>query len=242
LRIFRRTFFATAAMQITAAARAVGIGSEPGASRFRTRPKVVCGLPPGIDYIHGGPNGPALAVSMTALLLPVRDAAADGVLPSGQRAYAYQMGQAELRVDHCAISRVALVIRTDGFWTLSLRADQNRPEDRDPPLIAVGRPVVTDATSLAPSRVILPGATATTRFTEHIKRNQFIVRVRGYAFAATGSSLDAPPARPVLFQLAPDPFWVQRREPRFEKFQDFDVEIAEYVRSVDRVEIELTYR
>jgi len=241
MRIFRRTFFATAAMQITAAVRAAGIGSSPGHSRFRTRPKVVCGLPDH-DYVHGGPNGPALAVSMTALLLPVRDAATDGVLPSGRTAYAYQMSQAELRVDHCAISRVALVIRTDGIWTLTLRADQNRLEDRDPPLIAVGRPVVTDATSPAPSRVILPGTTATTRFSEHIKRNQFIVRVRGYAFAVTETSFDAPPGRPVLFQLAPEPFWVQKQEPLFKKFQDCDLDVAEYARSVDRVEIELTYR
>ena len=192
MRIFRRTFFATAAMQITAAARAAGIGSRRGISRFRTQPKVVCGLPPDRDYVHGGASGPALAVSTTALMLPVRDAADDGVLPSGQRAYYYQMSQAELRVDHCAISRVALVIRTDGFWKLSLRADQNRRDDRDPTLIAVGRPVVTETTALAPSRVILPGATATSRFSEHIKRNLFIVRVRGYAVYTTETSLDAP--------------------------------------------------
>ena len=241
MRIFRRTFFATAAMQITAAARAAGIGSRRGISRFRTQPKVVCGLPPDRDYVHGGASGPALAVSTTALMLPVRnDAADDGVLPSGQRAYYYQMSQAELRVDHCAISRVALVIRTDGFWKLSLRADQNRRDDRDPTLIAVGRPVVTETTALAPSRVILPGATATSRFSEHIKRNLFIVRVRGYAVYTTETSLDAPPARPVLFDLAPESFWVQRQEPVFRTFQDVKGEIAEFARSVDRVEISNT--
>lgn len=244
MRIFRRTFFATAALQITAAARAAGIGSRRGASHFRSRPKLACGLPCDVDYVHGGANGPALAVSTTALMLPVHDApdGADGVLPSGQRAYYYQMSQAELRVDHCAISRVALVIRTDGLWTLSLRADQNRLEDRDPTLIAVGRPVATDATAPAPSRVILPGATATTRFSEHIKRNLFVVRVRGYPVYTAETSLDAPPARPVLFELAPESFWVQRREPVFRTFQGSRGEVAEFARSVDRVEVELTYR
>jgi hypothetical protein len=241
MRIFRRTFFTTAAMHVTAAVRAAGPGAGRGVSRFRTTPRVVCGLPDH-DYVHGGARGPALGVSLPALLLPVRDAAQDGLLPSGRRAYYYQMDAAELRVDHCSISRVSLAVRDDGYWTLSLRADQNLGDGRIPPLIAVGRPSSSEAASPAPSRVLLPGATATGRFTEHIKRNLFIVKVRGYAAFAIGSALDAPPSRPVLFQLSPPPFWVQRRETIFPKFQDASPEAAEFVRSADRVEVELSYR
>jgi hypothetical protein len=228
-------------MQLAAAARAASDGPRRGISRLRSRPKVLCGIPDR-DYIQGGPNGPATALSQIAQLIPVRDATVDGVLPSGRRAYHYQLNQGELRVDHCSISRVALAIVDDGRWTLSFRADQNRRYPDDQPLIAVGRPTTSDDVSRAPNRQILPGATATVRFSEHIRRNLFTIRVRGYGAYAAEADPDLSPGRPVLFELSTPPFWVQKQVPLFPRFEGIDPQVAEFARSVDRVEIELSYR
>ena len=239
MRIGRRTFIAAAVTALTTAVGAAG--SRQTVSRFRTRPKVVCELPDR-DYVHGGPSQPALAVSMTAQLLRVPDVPAN-TLPSGHQMYYYQLKQNEVRVDHCSISRVALAIRDDGYWTLSLRADQNLGTAAEGPLVAVGRPTPPQTTTIPQVHHILPGSSPTTKFTAHIKRNLFIVRIRGYpAFRTEAADAGGPPGRPALFELTPDPFWVQREVPYFPRFQGAEADIAEFYKTIDRVEVELSYR
>jgi hypothetical protein len=210
-------------------------------SRYRTKPQMFCDLPDR-DYIHGGPSLPALAMSKTALLVLVPGAVPPDVLPSGRRMVYYQLKQNEVRVEHCSISRVALAIRDDGYWTLSLRADQNLQMFMKTPLVAAGQPMpVADTTVPRPSP-ILPGATPTTKFTDYIKRNLFIVKVRAYTGFLPDTAADGVPGRPVLFQVLPDPFWVQRGVPMFPKFEGQKPEIVAFFNTIDRVEVELSYR
>jgi len=239
MRIHRRTFVTASAMALVAAAGADG--GRKRLSRFRTTPQVFCDVPER-DYVHGGPSQPALAISQTALLVRVPGAVPADTLPSGHKMVYYQLKTNELRVEHCSVSRVSLAIRDDGYWTLSLRADQNARAADDTPLIAAGIPKPVANTTVPQPTPILRGASPTTKFTVYIKRNLFTVTIRGYTGYLPEGPADGAPGRPVLFQLLPDPFWVQRGVPLFPKFQGTKVEIAEFFRTIDRVEVELSYR
>ena len=124
-------------------------------SRYRTKPQMFCDVPDR-DYIHGGPSLPGLAMSTTALLVLVPGSVPPDVLPSGRRMVYYQLKQNEVRVEHCSISRVSLAIRDDGYWTLSLRADQNQQMFTKTPLIAAGQPVPGAQTTVPRPSPILP--------------------------------------------------------------------------------------
>jgi hypothetical protein len=239
MEVLRRTFLTAAGMAIVAVA-----GASDGRkklSRFRTYPKLVCDVPDRA-YVHGGPSQPALGISKIGILVPVADASPADTLPSGHKMYYYQLNQPQLSIDHCSISRVVLSIRDDGYWTLSLRADQNQRSIDDTPLVAVGIPKPPGNTSVPQPGPILPGASPTTKFTDHIKRNLFTIKVRGYAVYRLEEPADGALGRPVLFELLPDPFWVQRQVPDFRRFHGKKAEIAEFCRTIDRVEVELSYR
>jgi len=239
MRILRRTFVTAAAMAfVTAAGAAAG---RQRVSRFRTNPQLLCDVP-ARDYVHGGPTGPALAVSQPALLVRVPGVVPADTLPSSHKMVYYQLKTNEVRVDHCSISRVSLAIRNDGYWILSLRADQNPQTVSATPLVAAGTPTPTAHASVPKPGPALPGASATTKFTEYIKRNLFTIRVRGYTGYLNEGAADGAPGRPVLFELLPSPFWVQKQVPLFPKFEGKKAEIAEFYRSIDRVEIDLSYR
>jgi len=138
---------------------------------------------------------------------------------------------------------VALAIRDDGYWILSLRADQNAQTVATTPLVAAGIPKPAAAnTSVPQPGSILPGSSPSTKFTEHIKRNLLTVRVRGYTGFLNDGAADGAPGRPVLFELLPSPFWVQKQVAVFPGFEGKKTEIAEFYRSIDRVEINLSYR
>jgi hypothetical protein len=239
MRILRRTFVTASAMALVAAAGADG--GRKRLSRYRTTPQVFCDLPDR-DYVHGGPSQPALAISQTALLVRVPGVVPADTLPSGHKMVFYQLKQNELRVEHCSISRVSLAIRDDGSWILSLRADQNSQTVAATPLVAVGTPKPTANTSVPKPGTIVPAASPMTKFTDHIKRNLFTVTVRGYTGILTQGALDGAPGRPVLFELLPSPFWVQKQVALFPRFEGTKAEIAEYFKSIDRVEVELSYR
>jgi hypothetical protein len=239
MEVFRRTFLAAAGMAIVVLTGAGKVRKR--LARFRTMPRQDCELP-NHDYIQGGPSQPVLGISKIGILVPVADASPPDTLPSGHKMYYYQLNQAALRIDHCSISRVAFAIRDDGYWTLSLRADQNQRSIDDTPLVAVGIPKPPGNTSVPQPGPILPGASPNTKFTDHIKRNLFSVKVRGYTAYLIEEAADAGLGRPVLFDLSPDPFWVQRQVPEFRRFQGTRGEIGEFFRTIDRVEIELSYR
>ena len=227
-----------------------GAGSRHKVRRAHTRPALDCGIPPR-DYIQGAPSLPALAVSSIAELILVPDSVPDRTLRSGRQAKYYRLKTNLVQVDHCSVSRVSLAVRDDGYYVLSLRADQNPLQGTSPiPLPGVARPNPAAASnpaanvSLPPVSLPIPGASPVTKFTAHIKRNLFTIRVRGYAAypADANDNPDAAPGRPVMIQLPPEEFWVQRGVPLFPRFEGNDPQIAEFFRAIDRVEIELTYR
>jgi hypothetical protein len=234
----RRSFVAAAVTALTTAVGAAG--TRQRSSRLRTIPQVDCNMPEH-DYVHAARSQPGLALSQRAELVPVHNPVSPDTLPGGHKMFYYQLKQSEVSVEHCSISRVALAIRDDGYWTLSLRADQNAADETEPPLVAVGRPRPAVTTTVPGVHHILPGSSPTTKFTAHIKRNLFTVKVRGYAAFATEGTLDGSPGRPVLFELAPSPFWVQRQVPAFLKFQGKDPGVLDFFWTIDRVEVELTF-
>jgi hypothetical protein len=185
-----------------------------GVRSYCTRPCCVGGIP-ARDYQHQPVSRPEIAVSRMELRLAT---------PANNRTTKeikyYQLDRAPLTIDHCSISQVVLQMHDNGVWVMSLKADQNRQPEGEP----------------------APAVTQDGRFTAHLKRNLFIVKVRCY-----GASKQEPPGgaalgRPVLFELEPMEFWVQRGRP-FHFWQEGYVNCPKGLRElVDRIEIEFSYR
>lgn len=234
MRTDRRRFLATSGLTVLGMAGASEPGVRHKVSSHHSRPIALCEIPP-YEYLSTLPAASTVAVSQIAELL--RSPTLTPGLPAvaGSTLVYFKLVQASLVNGHCSISNVALTIRDDGYWSLGLQADQNPivPQS-NPPLVAA---------SPAPPRIILRGATLPSRFTAHIKRNQFIIRVRGYGAYPDLTDPATPSGRPILFALQIPPFWVERELPlRPLPFEGKNGLIAEYFKSVDRVEVELTYR
>jgi len=128
----------------------------------------------------------------------------------------YQLDRPRLKIDHCEISEVALQLRDDGIWVLSLRADQNRrPADGQP---AQYNPRL------------------------YIKRNQFVVRLRCLgAFQSEPTETAVAAGKPVLADLRTIQFWVQNGQPRYVRTGYRDPWVKEHFEEIDRVEVEFFY-
>jgi hypothetical protein len=188
---------------------------------------------------------PVLAVSNVGFLLaqPRETAAGDAAMSmkiSGQlvtsrpRVKVYQFAPTALRIDHCSISRIAMTINDRGFWRLSLQADQNPQVDLPPAGVAV--PVQAQTRGL-------PGGYL--KQTTQLKRNLFVIRVRGLgSFAEPMATPPPPPAlgKPVLLVIGPLEFWVQRGVPDSVVFENVNGDAVTYFDQIDRIEIEFSYR
>ena len=83
----------------------------------------------------------------------------------------------------------------------------------------------------------------TTIQTAQLKRNQFVVRVRGYANYPNGAATRvAGPTPPAVVELDLEPFWVQKGEPYSGFFTGRAEAVRRYFTAIDRVEVEFTYR
>lgn len=134
----------------------------------------------------------------------------------------YQLHRGSLAVDHCQVSEIALLLRADAIWSLSLRADQNRRAD------------APDEARYNPQL--------------HLKRNEFHVRLRclGGLDTANGPTSQAA-GQPILAIIEPEPFWVERGQPKFHRMTGFvrsgDQQLDSLdIALIDRVEIEFFYR
>jgi hypothetical protein len=209
----------------------IGTASAAGVHRYHSRPQASCALPKH-DYMHRPPMPMALAVTNTGVLLRQPDVFAantNPVGPAAERVAHFQLATSAIQLNHCSLSRVEMALRDSGAWTLSLRADQN-------PRTPIGPP--------PPPRDIA-GSTASVTQTSHILRNPFFVRVRGYgAFQVADPGLDSSPGRPVIFDFALEPFWVQRGAPEFKTIHgaELDPHIAHDFALIDRIEVELRYQ
>jgi hypothetical protein len=201
-----------------------------------SHPVVQSGLPPR-DYQFRQYAQPVKSVSAVGVLvrdpvaLPDLSAAdqkftgvfADPAVLRAVRAYQF-VEPPRLAIDHCSLSRICLLLYESGQWSLSLQADQN-PVALEPP--EVDRQVTTSEVS--------------GMFTEHLKRNLFIVNVRCYARHGENTTPSAL-GRAVVVPLQIEPFWVQKAKPYWLHQTGEDRRIRDHFAEIDRVELDFRYR
>jgi hypothetical protein len=140
----------------------------------------------------------------------------------------FQLDQSQVKIDHCSLSRFALVLHDNGEWTLSLRADQN-PETEGQPrneITAPGGALPDDG-----------------KQTLQLRRNLFFVRIRCYAAFPLDVKLPKQgPGFPALIELCPEPFWVQRGRPYDLRVRRPQPDVNRFFDLIDRVEVDFYYR
>jgi hypothetical protein len=206
--------------------------------RNLTKPRCETGIP---NYAYRGSStlsNPASALSEAGVLMEMLDRppvaparAADGstvLLPAGPelKIRYFQLVQPWIVIDHCALSRVAVTLENDGGYGIAFRADQNpRP----------GSGLGVELPKLEPGERV--------RYTEYLKRNEFVVRIRGYgAYPLRDERPALAPGKPVLLEFDITPFMVQRGEPYQYFSRGSDERVARYFRYVERIEVEFQYR
>jgi hypothetical protein len=190
---------------------------QAGWSRGRARPQPWCGIP-ARDYQYRPRSEADTALSGTAI--PPTRPADDSLNLIARHVKVYKLDR-PLKVGHCGVSAVAIELRDDGQWTLSLRADQNPPVQ--PPATLGGLPTQLQ--------------------TSHLLRSEFQVGVRCYGAAevVAGPQADQGPGKPVLCELRPEGFWVQRGQPRHLRFEGGSECVRQFFALIDRVEVEFYY-
>jgi hypothetical protein len=249
---------------VAALAASAGIVTADGVRYYHVSPQQLCGIPPA-DYQPPQPPPavvPVIALSSKGQVLaqPVTPPPAARPMSlqipgttaaPATRVKSYQFSQSTLAVDHCSISRMALTIQDNGLWRLSLQADQNPQVETSTALTTVqpattpifgglvaGRP----ASTTAPMRG-LPAVQL--KHTSFLKRNQFVIRLRGLGNFSEVVAVPATPAaigKAVLFAPPPIIFWVQNGVPYALVHDGYDRDVQQFFDMIDRVEIELSYR
>ena len=218
----------TAALIFAAGWPAPPAAAEPP----KARPKLACGLPDYPYVVASAKPRPSLSTTSLSRLDLGDDQtrpAAPGdpvAVPRGLSASTYQMPDAALRIDHCSVSRAAVVIAADGRYAVSFQADQN-------PLTASP----FDGVKAIDTRL------ATAMFL----RNQFHLTVRayvGYPLAPGGNSSGpvAGATKAAVEEWTIDPFWVARGVPHSGLVKGQSDAAARYYRVIDRFELDFTYR
>lgn len=207
---------------------ALGIITVAAAPKFRhSHPIVRCGIPVR-DYQFQRHTQPAESVSAVAFLLreATTPTAPNALAPANAlpiKVFQF-VDPARLTIDHCTISRISVLVQQNGDWTLSLRADQN-PVALDPPLVD------RQVNSAEPAAL----------FTDHLRRNVFVVNLRASAFQGLpeqGSLI----GRQVVVPLAVPPFWVQRATPEYKVIHGNEPQLAAMFDKIDRVELDFSYQ
>ena len=214
---------------------------------YHRKAKLSCGLPAGYDYELRKPSLPSVAATLGTLVLvpatvPV-SVSNTAVVPTPQGNAVvlsqtsatsvvqtqpakivryWQSAAGELRVDHCAISQVAVWIDETGYWSVNLRAIQ------DP--------------FIGPDRQATPNA----RFL----RNRFYVKIHAYgSYTVQETPALVRVGKPELFRIEPTPFWVDRSQVELHRATGYlhgpprclgPAEI-EQLKFVDRLEVEFRY-
>ena len=132
--------------------------------------------------------------------------------PAPSEAATFTVRDQELRVDHCSVSGISVVLYPDGQYAVRFRADQN----------AATR---ADSVQLA----------------NPFRRNLFLLTVRGYAADPLGETRIAATKAAVL-QIPIEPFWVNRGEPYSGFVEGTSEAVKRNYRWVDRVDVDFSYR
>jgi hypothetical protein len=235
------------------------VGTGAGVRRYHVQPQPLCGIPAREYQPPQPPPGAQPKVILSKPAVPLVDtdpAAATGTaamslqIPgappasSRPRIKLYQFDQSVVPLDHCAISQMAFTINENGWWRLNLRADQN-PQAVSPTTPAA--PAATPANG-APRPVNAPIRglpNVSLKQTLHIKRNLFIINIRGLGgFSEPVSVPPTPPTlgKPVLLALEPIQFWVQNGVPYWLVTQGCCPDASVFFNQIDRVELEFSYR
>ncbi|QJW94229.1 hypothetical protein [Frigoriglobus tundricola] len=184
-----------------------------------------CPLPgiPGYDYRSSDTKPAPTATAVSLIKVDVTPAPVAGPQPA---TFVYQLSQARIQVDHCFLSRVAVAFHKTGEFQISFRADQNPQPGKD-----VRSP-------LKPGEQLnLPLQTA------QLKRNLFVVKVRGYAAAPLNPAQpNLFPGTPVVVEFPPMEFVVQRGEPLSKTYSGYSAAVEKYFLLIDRIEVEFTYK
>ena len=186
----------------------------------RVRPGTLPGIP---DYPYTVPPDLGKVPPTTTVVSLVRIPPT----PIPRQPQVYQLRETRLQVEHCFLSRVALAFQEDGTYQISFRADQNPQPGND---------------TASPLR---PGETVQTlQQTTPLKRNLFIVKVRGYANFpdTTADRQNLSNGKPVLLEFKPIEVWVQRGQPYSGFVSDRSESVKRYFEYIDRIEVEFTYR
>jgi hypothetical protein len=149
--------------------------------------------------------------------------------PSPRPPQLYQLSQARLQVDHCFLTRVGVTLHADGAYQISFRADQNPEPSKDPASpLRQGERGQGDLWTLQ---------------TKQLLRNEFEVKVRGYAGTLQSSSPpNAAATKPAVIEFPVERFWVQRSQPYAGFVTGQREDVRKYFEYIDRVEVEFTYR
>jgi hypothetical protein len=248
---------------IATSAICAGIVGADKVRHYHVAPKQLCGVPPA-DYQPPHPPPavvPVIAISGLGQILtpPATLASATAAMSlkvpvqTTPRIKLFQFNQSTLQVDHCSISRMALTIQDNGLWRLSLQGDQNPVVE-----ISTGLTTVQPSSTLnvglpAPGKPPLPTApirglpAVRLKNTNHLKRNLFVVRVRGLGAYTEPIPVPATPSivgKPVLLDLEPIEFWVQNGVPYplVAEAEHPYPDVQRFFDLIDRVEIEFSYR
>lgn len=243
----------------------LAVASVGWGGHHRTRARCLPALPCQPGYQVGRSTPPVTAVS-TAVVVLRREVAATAAsavtaasgttpAPSVNRGAEkqdpqtgvsfFQLDKPALVLDHCSISRVAVMLQSDGSWRVSLRADQNPGSTVG---VAAAGSATTVPVAVTPALPVPPAQ----KQTSHLKRNEFHVAVRGYGADKASESADLKaPGKPLLFHIDLQPFWVQNGVPRNMVWDgtsrnndgtSASNDIKRFFSLVDRVEIDLSYR
>lgn len=221
---------------VVLSATSVGAAGKLIVHRGMTRPPCRTAIP-AEDYQYRNRSRSLTAISQTAILARgsaqdterfITDArkvaeqtlsAEDGwrlLDPNAHSTTLFQLKESRLRINHCELSRVALLLDDQGRWLFSARGDQNLVHPDDP---------------------------ATYRPRLHLRRNEFVVYLRCYGgFGNTRQALEQEAGQPMLAELGPFEFWVENGQPRYFRDEGCCRALQDRLPLIDRLEIEFFYR
>jgi hypothetical protein len=234
------------------------VGTGAGVRRYHVQPQPLCGIPARDYQPPQPPPGPPPIVLLSKIAVPLVDT--DPATLAGTPAMSlqipgaagttrpriklFQFDPSAAAIDHCAISQMALTINENGWWRLNLRADQN-PQTASPTTPAA--PAATPANGAPPpvNAPIRGLPNVSLKQTLHIKRNLFIINIRGLGGFSEAVSVPPVPStlgKPVLLALEPIQFWVQNGVPYWLVTQGCCPDASVFFNQIDRVELEFSYR
>lgn len=191
--------------------------------RPHTRTRCLPGIPYA-DYQHGEVSPLVQTISASGILRehPVADQPNVAKKP-GLRYF--QLDEARIKNGHCFLSQLALTMEKTGWWTLSFRADQNPWFTQDP-------------RGLPPTP---PTGPETAPDTNHLKRNQFYIRIRCFVDFPIKEGVPIT-GKSTVVVLQPPPFWVQRGVPEMGFIEGRHPGLHRFFDVIDRIEVDFYFK